>query len=150
MLRFTTGNLLDSGAEALVNTVNTAGVMGKGIALQFKNAFAHNYEVYRKACRSGKLQTGQLLAVRDSDLILGERLIINFPTKQHWKLPSRYEYIESGLLMLAAYLKENPLKSLAMPALGCGNGGLDWKRVRAMIEHHLSPLDTDIWVYEPQ
>eukprot|EP01040_Poterioochromonas_malhamensis_P023158 gene23158-28306_t len=92
MLRFTTGNILDSSAEALVNTVNTVGVMGKGIALQFKQAFPHNFEVYKQACTNGQLTTGKILAVKDSELLLGERLIINFPTKQHWKMPSTYEY----------------------------------------------------------
>ncbi len=150
MLRFTTGNLMDSSAEALVNTVNTVGVMGKGIALQFKRAFPHNYEMYRQACLNGTFQTGQLLAFKDSDLLLGERLIINFPTKKHWKSPSTYDYIESGLIALAAYLKTNAVKSLAMPALGCGNGGLDWKLVRPMIESHLAELDISIWVYEPK
>jgi O-acetyl-ADP-ribose deacetylase (regulator of RNase III) len=149
MLRFTTGNILESSAEALVNTVNTIGVMGKGIALQFKQAFPHNYNVYRQACLNGQLKTGQLLTVKDNDLLLGERLIINFPTKSHWKMPSRYEYVESGLVALVAYLKENPVKSLAMPALGCGNGGLIWNKVRPMIEQYLTTLDMSIWVYEP-
>jgi O-acetyl-ADP-ribose deacetylase (regulator of RNase III) len=150
MLRFTTGNLLDSSAEALVSTVNTVGVMGKGIALQFKQAFPHNFIVYKQACMSGQLTVGKILAVKDSELLLGERLIINFPTKSHWKSPSAYEYVESGLVALVAYLKENPLKSLAMPALGCGNGGLDWHKVKPMIEQHLGKLDIAIWVYEPK
>jgi O-acetyl-ADP-ribose deacetylase (regulator of RNase III) len=150
MLRFTTGNLLDSSAEALVNTVNTVGVMGKGIALQFKQAFPHNYEIYRQACLNGSLQTGQLLTVTDTDLLMGERLIINFPTKRHWKSPSTYEYVETGLVALVNYLKTKPIKSLAMPALGCGNGGLDWKLVKPMIEKHLAGLDLSIWIYEPQ
>jgi O-acetyl-ADP-ribose deacetylase (regulator of RNase III) len=150
MLRFTTGNLLDSSAEALVNTVNTVGVMGKGIALQFKQAFPHNFNVYKQACNNGHLTTGKILAVKDRELLLGERLIINFPTKSHWKSLSTYEYIESGLIALVAYLTENPVKSMAMPALGCGNGGLDWAKVKTMIEDHLSGLELSIWVYEPQ
>jgi len=149
MLRFTTGNILDSSAEALVNTVNTVGVMGKGIALQFKQAFPHNFNVYQQACLNGQLTTGRILAVKDSELLLGERLIINFPTKQHWKMPSKYEYVESGLIALVAYLQANPVKSMAMPALGCGNGGLDWQKVKPMIENHLFQLDMPIWVYEP-
>ena len=149
MLRFTTGNLLDSSAEALVNTVNTVGVMGKGIALQFKQAFPHNFEIYKQACLNGSLKTGKILAVKDNEMQLGERLIINFPTKQHWKMPSEYAYIESGLAALVSYLKLSPIKSLAMPALGCGNGGLDWNKVRRMIEWHLAELDMAIWVYEP-
>ncbi len=125
MIRYTTENIMDSSAEALVNTVNTVGVMGKGIALQFKQAFPHNFNVYRQACGNGAFNTGQILAVKDSELLLGERLIINFPTKQHWKMPSRYEYVESGLIALVSYLKENRVRSLALPALGCGNGGLE-------------------------
>jgi O-acetyl-ADP-ribose deacetylase (regulator of RNase III) len=150
MIRYTTGNIMDSSAEALVNTVNTVGVMGKGIALQFKQAFPHNFNVYKQACVNGQLKTGQILAVKDSDLLLGDRLIINFPTKSHWKMPSRYEYVESGLIAPVAYLRDNPVKSLAMPALGCGNGGLDWVKVRTMIEDHLSGPDISIWVYEPK
>jgi len=98
---------------------------------------------------NGQLITGKILAVKDSELLMGERLIINFPTKQHWKLPSRYEYIESGLMALVAYLEENGVGSLAMPALGCGNGGLDWNRVKPLIAQYLSKLDISIWVYEP-
>jgi O-acetyl-ADP-ribose deacetylase (regulator of RNase III) len=150
MLRFTTGNLLDSSAEALVNTVNTVGVMGKGIALQFKQAFPQNFQMYRQACLNGTLQTGQLLVVKDHDLLTGERLIINLPTKRHWKLPSTYEYVESGLVSLVAYLNANAVQSMAMPALGCGNGGLDWKIVKPMIERHLAELEVSIWVYEPK
>jgi O-acetyl-ADP-ribose deacetylase (regulator of RNase III) len=149
MIRYTTGNIMDSSAEALVNTVNTVGVMGKGIALQFKQAFPHNFNVYKQACVNGQLTTGKILAVKDSELLLGERLIINFPTKQHWKTPSRYEYVESGLIALVAYLKINPVKSLAMPALGCGNGGLEWQKVKLLIEQHLAGLDMAIWIYEP-
>jgi O-acetyl-ADP-ribose deacetylase (regulator of RNase III) len=150
MLRFTTGNLLDSSAETLVNTVNTVGVMGKGIALQFKQTFPHNFRVYHQACLNGSFKTGQVLAVKDNDLLLGERLIINFPTKSHWKSPATYAYVESGLIALVAYLKGNPIKSLAIPALGCGNGGLDWHKVKPMIEQHLGKLDMAIWVYEPK
>jgi len=141
---------MDSSAEALVNTVNTVAVMVKGIALQFKQAFPHNFEVYKKACQDGFLKTGNILAVKDSELILGERLIINFPIKMDWRMPAEYHYIESGLIALVAYLKENPVKSLAIPALGCGSGGLDWRKVRPMIERHLGALDISVWVYEPK
>ncbi|WP_158994910.1 macro domain-containing protein [Mucilaginibacter sp. L196] len=90
MLIFKKGNLLDSKCYALVNTVNIIGVMGKGIALQFKNEFPHNYKVYHKACQTRQLKIGGLLTVRDRSLLLGERLIINLPTKNHWRLPSEY------------------------------------------------------------
>ena len=94
MLHFLKGNLLDSTADALVNTVNTVGVMGKGIALQFKEAFPVNNKKYIDACKNGELQTGKLLMVKDQNALLGEKLIINFPTKKHWRNPSKYEYIE--------------------------------------------------------
>jgi O-acetyl-ADP-ribose deacetylase (regulator of RNase III) len=149
MIHFTQGNLLKSNARALVNTVNTVGVMGKGIALQFKNTFPLNYKLYQDACKNGKLTTGQLLVVHENDLLRGEKVIINFPTKQHWKQSSTYEYIESGLVALQKYLIENPVESLAMPALDCGNGGLDWEIVKPMIVEYLSAIDAEFFVYEP-
>jgi len=140
---------MESKAYALCNTVNTVGVMGKGIALQFKLLFPHNYEVYRNACRQGKFTIGQILAIPDYNLIMGERLIINFPTKQHWKFPSEYAYIESGLVALNSLIKAYPVKSIAIPPLGCGNGGLEWVIVKEMIIKYLGGLDADIEVYEP-
>ncbi|MGF7079631.1 macro domain-containing protein [Mucilaginibacter sp. UYCu711] len=134
---------------ALVNTVNTVGVMGKGIALQFKAAFPHNFGVYKKACRDGELTIGQLLTVWDSNLLYGERLIINFPTKTHWRLPSEYAYVESGLAALRALIEVRRLTSLAMPAPGCGNGGLQWVVVKDMIERQLAALDCSLTIYEP-
>jgi O-acetyl-ADP-ribose deacetylase (regulator of RNase III) len=148
MIRFTKGNLLESGAEALVNTVNTVGVMGKGIALQFKQAFPANYKLYRDACKNGELQTGKLLVVKDSNLLTGEKTIINFPTKQDWKNPSKNEYIASGLIALLSYLKQSKLKSIALPALGCGNGGLDWQVIKPMLTGILSELNMEIIIYE--
>lgn len=148
MLHYTTGNLLDSQAEVLVNTVNTVGVMGKGIALQFKEAYPHNFSVYRTACREGAFQIGQILAVADQDAF-GPRTIVNFPTKQHWRSPSRYEYIEAGLVALAQYLIETRPAGIAIPPLGCGNGGLEWERVREMIEQHLADLPLEIYLYAP-
>jgi len=149
MIKIITGNLLDAKVEALVNTVNTVGVMGKGIALQFKESFPNNYKVYKDACKSGSVQIGKLLAVKDHNAILGEKLIINFPTKKHWKQPSQYEYIESGLVTLADFIQQNKITSIALPPLGCGNGGLQWSLVKPMIEKHLSCLDASISVYEP-
>lgn len=149
MIPFTTGNILESGAEALVNTVNTVGVMGKGIALQFKRAFPANYKKYRDACQKGELQTGKLLVVQDSNLLTGEKTIINFPTKKDWKNPSKNEYIASGLIALLAFLKQSSLKSIAIPALGCGNGGLDWQVIKPMLSGILGDLTIDITIYEP-
>jgi O-acetyl-ADP-ribose deacetylase (regulator of RNase III) len=149
MLYFLKGNLLDSTADALVNTVNTVGVMGKGIALQFKEAFPVNNKKYIDACKNEELQTGKLLAIKDQNALLGEKLIINFPTKKHWRNPSKYEYIEDGLKALAELISKENIKSIAVPPLGCGNGGLDWSRVKELIIQYLSPLDADIFVYEP-
>lgn len=149
MVRFTKGNLLESGAEALVNTVNTVGVMGKGIALQFKQAFPANYQKYRAACKKGEMNTGQILVVKDSNLLTGEKTIINFPTKQDWKNPSKNEYIASGLNALVNFLKQAQLKSIALPALGCGNGGLDWQVIKPMLVGMLCDLPMDILIYEP-
>lgn len=149
MVNYIKGNLLNAKADALVNTVNTVGVMGKGVALAFKQAFSHNFQVYKKACDDGKLVIGELLIVADENLFLGKRTIVNFPTKTHWRLPSQYEYVEKGLQALQIYLSQNSSLTLAMPAPGCGNGGLEWAKVKQMIDQHLSHLPNDITVYEP-
>ncbi len=149
MLKFIKGDMLKARAEALVNTVNTVGVMGKGIALQFKEAFPQNNKAYIEACKNEVLAPGKLLAVWDSNLLLGKKLIINFPTKTHWRHPSKYEYIEKGLIALVGLLKEKDIKSVALPPLGCGNGGLDWSIVKPMMIDHLSNLPIDISIFEP-
>ena len=150
MIEYTKGDLLTSNAQALVNTVNTVGVMGKGIALHFKEMFPYNFTVYAAACKRGELVPGKMLVVKDSNLDLGERLIINFPTKVHWRQPSKYEYIEAGLKDLVRVIRDFEVGSIAIPPLGCGNGGLDWGVVKGMIERALAPVDgVDICVYEP-
>ncbi len=149
MISFLSGNLLQSNAHALVNTVNTVGVMGKGIALQFKKEFPHNYAVYRDACLKHELKAGHLLTVKDTSLLLGERLVINFPTKTHWRLPSEYSYIGQGLEALKLFITNEKIAAIALPALGCGNGGLDWPTVKQMICRHLEGLAAVIEVYEP-
>lgn len=149
MLIFKKGNLLDSKCYALVNTVNIVGIMGKGIALQFKNEFPYNYKIYRNACQNHQLQIGGLLQVNDRSLLLGERLIINFPTKTHFQLPSEYSYIEQGLIALTKLIVKENVKSIALPALGCGNGGLDWLIVKKMICRHLDPIQAEIDIYQP-
>lgn len=148
MITYTTGNLLEADTEALVNTVNTVGVMGKGIALQFAERFKTNLKLYKEACKSGELVVGRMLAVTDADM-QGERLIINFPTKKDWKHPSSYAYIEEGLKALVTLIKERHITSIALPPLGCGNGGLQWAKVKPMIEGHLGALDVRVVVYEP-
>ncbi len=149
MIHYAKGNLLESSAEALVNTVNTVGVMGKGIALQFRESFPENYRVYRKACQRGEFHVGEVLVVEDSNLTLGRKLIVNFPTKTHWKLPSEYSYIERGLAALRREIVNRKIRSMAIPPLGSHNGGLDWLRVKQMIEMKLADMDCDITLYEP-
>ena len=149
MIKYLTGNILDSTAQALVNTVNTVGVMGKGIALQFKNQFPHNYKVYKEACKNKELKIGDLLVTEEESLLSGKKLIINFPTKTHWRYPSEYEYIEKGLAAMAKVIQEKKIESIAIPPLGSGNGGLDWTKVRTMIENKLQGLNCTVFLYEP-
>ena len=149
MIKFITGDLLRSDAQALVNTVNTVGVMGKGIALQFKEAFAHNNKIYAQACKDKALEPGKLITVLDNNLIFGEKLIINFPTKVHWRNPSKMEYIEKGLKALRKLIIEEGIKSIAIPPLGAGNGGLDWNAVKPLIIETLEDLPIDIQIFEP-
>lgn len=149
MIHYLTGNILDSEAQALVNTVNTVGVMGKGIALQFKNQFPNNYKIYREACQKKELQIGQLLVTVEESLLSGSKVIINFPTKTHWRYPSEYEYIAKGLTALAEVIQRKNIQSIAIPPLGAGNGGLDWNKVKSMIETSLQGLDSEIYIYEP-
>lgn len=149
MITYTKGNLLDAPVEALVNTVNTVGVMGKGIALMFKERFPKNMSEYAKACKEDRVQTG-IMFVTKTDELMGPRWIINFPTKQHWKGKSKIEWIESGLKDLRKFLIENDIRSIAIPPLGSGNGGLEWQTVKLKIEKELSDLnDVEILIYEP-
>ncbi|UZT77098.1 macro domain-containing protein [Ectopseudomonas chengduensis] len=148
MIRYTQGNLLEAKVEALVNTVNTVGVMGKGIALMFKERFAENFLLYASACKAKQVQTGKMFIteVRELD---GPRWVINFPTKRHWRSPSQMAWITEGLEDLRNFLIENQVKSIAIPPLGAGNGGLEWDAVREHIEATLSDLETEILVFEP-
>ena len=149
MIHFTKGNLMTSSAGALVNTVNTVGVMGKGIALQFKEEFPKNFLTYKEACSSGDLTPGKLLITRELNSNGEEKIIINFPTKLHWRNPSKYEYITEGLKVLPTVISEHNIKSIAIPPLGCGNGGLDWNIVKEMIEYALKDVECEIYIYEP-
>lgn len=149
MIKYVTGNILDSEAEALINTVNTDGIMGKGIALQFKKAFPTNFKLYQQACKDKIVDIGKLFITQDSNFTSGTKHIINFPTKQSWRKPSEYSFIESGLDDLLRVLKVNNIKSIAIPPLGAGNGGLEWERVKNIIERKLSSSNIDILVYEP-
>lgn len=149
MIQSKIGNLLESNAQALVNTVNTDGIMGKGIALQFKNQFPNNYKEYVKACKEGSIGIGKLLTFEEDTLLNGSKLIINFPTKSSWRRPSEYSYIEMGLKNLVEIIQERKIKSIAIPPLGAGNGGLDWINVKQLLLQYLHDVDCDIYIYEP-
>ena len=150
MILYKTGDLLAVEAEALVNPVNCVGAMGKGLALQFKNVYPMNFQAYLTACESGQIKPGHM-HVFDSRATNNPRYIVNFPTKRHWRDSSRIGDIEAGLSDLVRVVAEKRIQSIAMPALGCGLGGLDWNEVRPLIEHAFEAL-TDIWivVLEPQ
>ncbi len=148
MIQFTQGNLLEAKAEALVNTVNTVGIMGKGIALMFKERFDDNFRQYAAACKAGNVQTGKMFITEPRELD-GPRWIVNFPTKQHWRSPSRLEWVTDGLQDLRRFLVDKHVKSVAIPPLGAGNGGLDWPAVRKQIDKALGDLDIQITVFEP-
>lgn len=148
-MKYITGNLLAAPTQALVNTVNTVGVMGKGIALQFKERFPINFKVYERACKAGEVKIGKMLVVKENTLE-GEKIVINFPTKTDWFKKSQYNYIEEGLKDLVNVIKEYKISSIAIPPLGCGNGGLQWEKVKMMMNSHLSDIpNVDILVYEP-
>jgi O-acetyl-ADP-ribose deacetylase (regulator of RNase III) len=147
MIEFTRGNLLDAKVDALVNTVNTVGVMGKGVALMFKEAFPENFKDYETACRKKAVKIGKMFV---TERLLSPRWIINFPTKEHWRNDSKLEWIDAGLADLKRVIIENGIKSIAIPPLGSGNGGLKWEDVRPKIEAALNPLkDVTVLVYEP-
>jgi O-acetyl-ADP-ribose deacetylase (regulator of RNase III) len=148
MIEYAIGNLLDADTAALVNTVNTVGVMGKGIALQFKEKYPLNFKIYADACKKGNVKIGEMLVTKDSTLE-GEKIIINFPTKTEFYRNSQYRFIEEGLKDLLNVIDRYKIKSVALPLLGCGYGGLEWDKVRPMIEQHLGASEARIVVYEP-
>ena len=149
MIEITRGNLLEADAEALVNTVNCVGFMGKGIALQFKKAFPDNFRAYQSACRANEVQPGRMF-VRQTGMIGNPQYVINFPTKRHWRGRSRIEDIQTGLSALVEEVRRRGIATIAVPPLGCGLGGLDWGRVRPLIEAAFSELpDVRVLLYEP-
>lgn len=150
MIEFKNGDILQDESEALVNTVNCVGVMGRGIALQFKNAFPDNFTAYAKACKNKEVKPGQMF-VYETNKLTNPRIIINFPTKRHWRGNSRIEDIESGLDALAETLNQYQIQSIAIPPLGSGLGGLEWAIVKPLIEKKLKPIkNVQITIYEPQ
>lgn len=150
MIEIKQGNLLTAPAEALVNTVNTEGVMGKGIALQFKQAFPQMFRSYERACKSGEVKLGKIHVFDLGGLVGGPRWILNFPTKGHWRSASRIGDVEAGLEDLVEVVRSLNIRSIAVPPLGCGNGGLDWNKVRPLIEAAFDALpDVHVLLYAP-
>ena len=146
MIQYIQGNLFTSNAKVLVNTVNTVGVMGKGIAADFKKIYPKMFEEYKALCENGKLNIGELFLYKTSN-----KWVLNFPTKKHWKSPSTVEYIEKGLQKLIEQATKLQLTDIAMPKLGCGNGGLDWeKQVKPIVEKYLkkSPINVSIYDFD--
>ena len=133
MKKIKRGDILRADTEALVNTVNCIGIMGRGIALQFKKAYPENYKKYKKICDEKKLHPG-IVFTYDLGTLTGPKYIINFPTKRHWKGKSKLEDIQSGLKALVEEVKIRNIKSISIPPLGCGLGGLEWETIRPMIE----------------
>lgn len=146
MINFITGNLLESNAECLINTVNCEGYMGKGIAYQFKLKYPNNNRDYVKACKSGELKVGKLHYFKEDN-----KIIVNFPTKDKWRQKSKIEYIIDGIDSLVNLLPKLKVKSIAIPPLGCGNGGLEWNEVKSLIVTKLSEIkeEYDFYIYEP-
>lgn len=149
MTEFKTGDILSADVEALVNTVNCVGIMGRGIALQFKNAFPQNYKEYVRACNAGEMQPGHMF-VHSTGSLTHPRYVINFPTKRHWKGKSRMEDIDAGLKDLKSTIEQLQIRSIAIPPLGSGLGGLDWSQVRPRIEAMAKQLkDVEVVIFEP-
>jgi len=143
------GNIFDAEAEALVNAVNCVGVMGHGIAMQFKRAYPENFKSYKKACDAGEVFPGKMF-VHDLNTIYNPRYIINFPTKRHWRGKSRLEDIETGLYDLIDVVDRSNISSIAIPPLGCGLGGLNWEDVRPLVVKAFEALPTvNVILFEP-
>ena len=143
ILTYLKGDLLSSPAQVQVNTVNTVGVMGKGIALQFKKKYPEMFTAYQRVCEKQQLDTGKLYLWKSP-----EKWVLMFPTKKHWRNPSRMEYVESGLQKFVDNYERLGIESIAFPKLGCGNGGLEWSAVKLIMEKYLRPLPISIYIYE--
>jgi appr-1-p processing domain protein len=142
MIEYIEGNIFDSPAQVIVNTVNTVGVMGKGIALEFKNRYPQMFEKYKIACEKKMLTIGKLMLVSAPD-----HMLLLFPTKENWRYPSKLSYIEQGLKRFCDYYAQRGITSVAFPKLGCGNGELNWDEVRPLMEQYLRNLPIDVYVY---
>lgn len=142
MIEYIEGDIFDSPAQVIVNTVNTVGVMGKGIALSFKQRYPDMFEKYRTACEKHQLTIGKLMLFYEPD-----HWLLLFPTKENWRNPSKLDYIEKGLMKFVNTYAEKNISSIAFPKLGCGNGELDWNTVQPLMEKHLKPLPIDVYIY---
>lgn len=148
MITYTRGDILRDQSEAIVNAVNCVGVMGRGIALQFRNAYPVNFKAYEKACKRGEVMPGHMFIHETSEQ--PPRFIVNFPTKRHWRGKSRMEDIESGLIALVGFLREKQIRSIAIPPLGAGLGGLKWEDVKIRIITAMEDLEeVEVTIYEP-
>lgn len=150
-IQITQGDLLNQQVDAIVNTVNCVGVMGKGIALQFKQRWPENYKAYVSACKAKTVRPGKMF-VHELGRFAGKPyFIINFPTKDHWRGKSELSYVKNGLQDLVEVIKAHGIRSIAIPPLGCGNGGLEWSEVKALIEEYLRPIEAiDVHLFEPK
>ncbi|MEM7979483.1 macro domain-containing protein, partial [Morganella morganii] len=150
MLEFVKGNFFDFDADIRVNTVNCVGVMGAGVALAFKNKYPEMFKEYVRQCKANEISPGKPSVWKKEDMFSKGVEIINFPTKDHWRNPSEYEYIESGLIWLSDYLRNKEGLTITLPALGCGHGGLDWNNVKQLILKYLTDTKNNILVFEPE
>lgn len=147
MIKIMQGNLFESKADVFVNTTNTFGVMGKGIALQFKQKFPKMYNEYRDICSKKQFDIGQILIHETGDN--NPKFIVSFPTKKHWRNPSQIEWIKIGLKVLCKWCNDNKIQSIAIPSLGCSNGGLNWKDVCPLICESFNSIETMAYIFEP-
>lgn len=150
MLEFVKGDFFDFDADIRVNTVNCVGVMGAGVALAFKKKYPEMFKEYARQCKEKEITPGKPTVWKHEDMFSKGLEIINFPTKNHWRNPSEYEYIEKGLIWLSNYLKNREGLTITLPALGCGHGGLDWERVKRLIQKYLEKTSNKILVFEPE
>ena len=145
MITYMTSDLFQSPAQVLVNAVNTVGVMGKGIALEFKKRYPEMFREYQTLCKTGQLDMGQIWLYKSP-----QKWILNFPTKRDWRDPSCLEYVETGLIKFTETYEQQGITSISFPRLGCGLGGLDWEtEVRPLMEHYLIPLPIDVMIHVP-
>ncbi|WDT86988.1 macro domain-containing protein [Alteromonas sp. 009811495] len=150
MLEFVKGDFFDFDADIRINTVNCVGVMGAGVALAFKKKYPEMFKEYARECKEKEIAPGKPTVWKEGDMFSKGIEIINFPTKNHWRNPSKYEYIEDGLIWLSNYLKNKEGLTITLPALGCGHGGLDWGEVKRLILKYLKKTSNNILVFEPE